>query len=51
MIKHDSVQAPEAYKYTLTRISKDHLKKLHKLAKKHKRSATKQLEYLIDEAK
>lgn len=45
-----SVQAPEAYKFTLTRISRVYLKKLHKLAKKNKRSAIQQLEHMIDQA-
>lgn len=36
--------------YTHTRISKAYLKKLQKLAKKHKRSAMAQLEHLIDQA-
>lgn len=34
--------------HTHTRISKVYLKKLQKLAKKHKRTAKQQLEYLID---
>lgn len=43
-------KSPKPVEYTHTRISKQYLKKLQKLAKKNKRSALQQLEHLIDQA-